>query len=47
MSAVSVGSSVSWFSLFWRKPDSKRLNQGSIRMVLLPKVISQPLVPNH
>src|SRR5262245_20560779 len=44
---VSVGSTASWFSLFWRKPDSKRLNQGSIRMVLLPKLISQPLVPNH
>src|SRR5262249_55425998 len=28
-------------------PDSNRLNQGSMRMVLLPKVISHPLVPNH
>src|SRR5215470_6896979 len=47
MSVVSVGRAASIFSLFWRKPDSKRLNQGSMRMVLLPKVISQPLVPNH
>src|SRR5262245_50332538 len=47
MSAVSVGRTASIFSLFWRKPDSKRLNHGSIRMVLLPNVISQPLVPNH
>src|SRR5262249_45023620 len=30
-----------------RKPLSKRPNQGSIRMVRLPNVISQPLVPNH
>jgi hypothetical protein len=30
-----------------KKPVSKRLNHGSKRIVLLPKVISQPLVPNH
>src|SRR5258705_4063125 len=47
MSAVSVGSVASIFSLFWRNPDSNRLNHGSMRMVLLPKVISQPFVPNH
>src|SRR5215831_12318802 len=47
MRVVSVGRTASIFSLFWRKPDSNRLNQGSMRMVLLPKVISQPLVPNH
>src|SRR6266481_2983925 len=47
MSVVSVGSGASIFSLFWRNPDSNRLNHGSMRMVLLPKVISQPLVPNH
>src|SRR4029453_17824785 len=47
MSAVSVGSVASIFTLFWRNPDSNRLNHGSMRMVLLPKVISQPFVPNH
>ena len=30
-----------------RKPDSKRLNHGSKRIVLLAKLISQPSVPNH
>src|SRR5207244_9379037 len=30
-----------------KNPESKRLNQGSKRIVLLPKVISQPSVPNH
>src|SRR5262245_62667675 len=30
-----------------RKPESKRLNHGSKRMVLVPKLISQPSVPNH
>src|SRR5260370_42681587 len=30
-----------------KKPLSNRPNQGSMRIVLLPKVISQPSVPNH
>src|SRR5262249_21937405 len=30
-----------------KNPVSKRLNQGSRRMVLFPNVISQPSVPNH
>src|ERR1700730_5457855 len=47
MSAVSVGRVASIFSVFWRNTDSNRLNHGSMRMVLLPNVISQPLVPNH
>src|SRR5262245_2336197 len=30
-----------------KNPVSKRLNQGSRRIVLFPNVISQPSVPNH
>ena len=42
-----MGSSALVFKAFCRNPDSKRLNQGSTRIVLLAKLISQPLVPNH
>src|SRR5262245_11952547 len=47
MSASSSGSVALGLNLPVRKPESKRLNQGSNRIVLLPKLISQPSVPNH
>src|SRR5262245_23183105 len=47
MSASSSGSVALGLNLPVRKPESKRLNHGSKRIVLLPKLISQPSVPNH
>src|SRR5712691_6254800 len=47
ISASSSGSVAFGLNLPVRNPESKRLNQGSKRIVLLPKVISHPSVPNH
>src|SRR2546426_1397176 len=47
ISASSSGSVALGLNLPVKNPESKRLNQGSKRIVLLPKVISQPSVPNH
>src|SRR5213593_1500188 len=47
ISASSSGSVAFGLNLPVRNPESKRLNHGSKRIVLLPKLISQPSVPNH
>src|SRR5262245_23584882 len=47
MTASSTLRGVFGSNLPAKKPVSKRLNHGSKRIVLFPKVISQPSVPNH
>src|SRR5215510_6152907 len=47
MTASSTLRGVFGSNLPAKKPLSKRLNHGSKRIVLFPKVISQPSVPNH